>query len=175
MGTTYRKAPRLRVGNWVSFRYGPDEVWAQIIEDRGPLGVGGRRLYRVRLGDESTGEGEEPIAFEVPEDNIKLAQPDPHAIVEYLKSGGLLAILQSNLGGGRSQPRVWLTFDTGGKIVHTFERARGLLGGETVPFFALQGYQIFTPKVDEVIRFLGTLELDRDDAQQVISAVGTWP
>jgi hypothetical protein len=176
MSTTRKLAARYKVGEWVSFLYGTRRVWAQIIEDRGSLGVGGRRIYRIRLGDEPTGEGaEEPLAFELPEDDLVAARPEPAAVIKYLKDGGLLAILQSNLGGGRPNPRAWLTFDPQGRIVHTFNKHRGLIGGELVPFFALQGYHVFTPKVDEVIEFLSRFGLSRSDAQQVIQAVGTSP
>jgi hypothetical protein len=40
---------RFHVGDWVSFEYGPRRVVAQIVEDHGPIGVNGRRLYDVRL------------------------------------------------------------------------------------------------------------------------------
>jgi hypothetical protein len=41
--------PRCRVGDWVSFLYGAGRAVALIIEDRGPIGVKGRRLYTVRV------------------------------------------------------------------------------------------------------------------------------
>jgi hypothetical protein len=40
---------KFRVKDWVSVLYGPRLVLAQIIEDRGPLGHGGQRVYRIRL------------------------------------------------------------------------------------------------------------------------------
>jgi hypothetical protein len=176
MSTAHRKTARFKVGDWVSFRYGVRPVWAQVIEDRGLLGVGRTRLYRIRMGDEPGGEeSEEPVEFEVPEDDLTRARPEHGAVIDYLKQGGLLAILQSNLGGGRSQPRVWLTFDPRGKIVHTFDKARGLFGGKTVPFFALQEYLVFRPKEDEVIEFLTSFGSSESEARDVIKAVGTAP
>jgi hypothetical protein len=174
MSTAHRKRACFKVGDWVSFVYGVRPVWAQVIEDRGLLGVGRTRLYRIRFGDDpSAGESGEPVEFEVPEDDLTLARPDHEAVIEYLEQGGLLAILQSNLGGGRSQPRVWLTFDRGGRIVHTFDKTRGVLGGETVPFFALLEYRVFTPKAHQVIDFLASFGLNRAEAEQVVAAVGT--
>jgi hypothetical protein len=50
----------------VSIRLGTQLVAARIIEDRGPLGVGGRRLYRVEI---SVVPGE-TLSFELPEDDL---------------------------------------------------------------------------------------------------------
>jgi hypothetical protein len=74
--STTRKTPRFRVGDWVSFLYGPRRVRAEVVEDRGPLGVNRRRLYRVRL-ERDLGES---ITFEMPEDDLEAAEsPAPHA------------------------------------------------------------------------------------------------
>ncbi len=67
MRATKESPPRFRVNDWVSLLYGPRTVLAQIIEDRGPLGVRGRRLYRIRL---ALGQ-EEPTTFEAPEEDLK--------------------------------------------------------------------------------------------------------
>jgi hypothetical protein len=171
MSTVHRPTPRFKVGDWVSFQYGPRQVWAQVIEDRGSLGVNRRRLYRIRVGEESG----EPAAFEVPEDDLRPAQPDREAVIEYLKQGGLLDILRANLGGGRGQPKVWLTFDSHGRLIHTFNAERGLIGGAAVPFFALHGNAVFAPKTEEVVSYLGSFGLSRDDARDVLDFVGTEP
>jgi hypothetical protein len=171
MSTAQRATPRFKVGDWVSFQYGPRQVWAQVIEDRGCLGVNRRRLYRIRVGEES----EESRAFEMPEDDLRPARPQRAAVMDYLKNGGLLEILRANLGGGRSQPRVWLTFDSHGKLTHTFDAARGLIGGAVVPFFALHGNAVFKPKAEEVVSFLGDFGLSHDDAREVMNFVGTGP
>jgi len=59
-----------KVGSRVMVTFGGKEVAAIVIEDRGPLGVGGRRLLRVRLdfGDEG-----EPIEFELPAADVQIA------------------------------------------------------------------------------------------------------
>ena len=105
MSTVGVKPPKFRVGDWVTFQYGARRVFAQVIEDRGPLGVNRRRLYRIRLDQDLN----DPIAFEMPEDDLEKALPDKNAVIAYLKQGGLVRILQTNLQGGKNQPRVWLT------------------------------------------------------------------
>jgi uncharacterized protein (DUF433 family) len=44
-----RTPETLRVGSTVCFRFGITDVTAQVIEDRGPLGKDGERIYRVRF------------------------------------------------------------------------------------------------------------------------------
>ena len=96
-------------------------------------------------------------------------------IEAYLIHGGLIGILRSNLSGGRSQPRVWLRPDTIGNVTHTFERERGVVGGEVVPFMAVHDDKVFTPKRKEVLSFLRSFNLDPTDAERIISSVGTAP
>jgi hypothetical protein len=67
MGKTSNPKARFRVGDWVSFLYGTRRAVAQVVEDRGPLGVKGRRLYGIRLEqapDIST-------TFEMPEELLE--------------------------------------------------------------------------------------------------------
>src|SRR4051794_28489870 len=110
-------AARFKVGDWVTFPYGVQRGVAQIIEDRGPLDFEGRHIYRVRLDREDI----EPDLFEVSESSLDATPvPSKAAILKYLKEGGLVAILQSNLGGGKNQPRAWLTYTRQGDLTHTF-------------------------------------------------------
>jgi len=53
-----------RPGDAVLVRFGVDRVPATVLEDRGLLGVGGRRIYRVRV------TFEEPLDFEAPEEDV---------------------------------------------------------------------------------------------------------
>lgn len=131
--------PKFRVGDWVFLQSGVRPIWAQVVEDRGPLGVNRRRLYRIRFDVQSDDDSSEAISFEMPEDDLTRAQPDPARVIDYLKRGGLLAILRSNLGGGRDQPRAWLTFDARGDLIHTFNADRGLLGGASSHFSLCKG------------------------------------
>ena len=71
-------SPRFRVGDWV-WIVGPSRLLAVVVEDRGPLGVRGRRMY---------GLNEFPlwapmVKSEVAEDYLEPAErpeklPDPH-------------------------------------------------------------------------------------------------
>jgi len=71
MSSTKKHAPLFRIGDWVSFEFGPSRMSAKVIEDRGPLGVRGRRVYRVQP-DEQPGDAS---AFEMPEDELEAATP----------------------------------------------------------------------------------------------------
>lgn len=172
MSTTKKASGRFKAGDWVSFRYGTKDLTAQVVEARGPLGVNGRHLYRVR----SARDGDEADYFEMPEDELEFASPpDQEAIIQYLKDGGLVAILRSNLGGGKKRPKVWLTYTPRAGVTHTFDADRGVVGGATVPFFALHEGKVFTGKEDEVSRFLETFGLSRKRIDEVLAAVGTAP
>jgi len=50
------------VGDRVQIPSGRFPLEGEVVEDRGPLGVGGRRLYRVRLFMET----DEPMYMELP-------------------------------------------------------------------------------------------------------------
>jgi hypothetical protein len=168
------KRPKFRLGDWVTFDFGAKPAFAQIIEDRGPLGVNRRRLFRIRLDQESN----EPFLFEMPEEEMEKAVPDKTAVLQYLKQGGLVNILGSNLQGGpkQNQPRAWLTFGPRGNIAHTFEAGRGIVGdGSTVPSWALHENKIFFPKKQDVITYLGSFGLTREEAEDVVAAVGMAP
>jgi len=168
MSTIRTTDARFGVGDIVSFSFGLRNVAAQIIEDRGPIGVKGRRLYRVRF-DQSA---DEPIDLEIPEEEVALVKSRKDAAIEYFKSGGLIAILKSNQGG--KGPRVWLMPDPGGAgILHTFAPGRGFVGGKSAPLSALHGDKIFTPKRAAVVEYLTTFGLDNQDADEVVDAIGT--
>jgi hypothetical protein len=172
MSTTKRKNGRFKVGNWVAFLYGTRNVFGQIVEARGPLGYKHSELYRIRVA----GVTDEPDWFELSEDDFTAAAPpDKRAIIKYLKEGGLVTILRANLGGGPEKPSVWLTFKRRGEITHSFAAASGVVGGAAIPFFALQGARIYTPKQGEVIRFLESFGLTDAEAQEVITVVGREP
>ena len=71
MSTARRSSPKFKVGDWVSFLYGARRVLAQIIEDRGPIGVNRRRLYRVQMNLDPS----EIATSEIPEDHLEAAPP----------------------------------------------------------------------------------------------------
>jgi hypothetical protein len=172
MRTTKKEPERFKVGDWVSFRYGTRKVIAQVIEARGPLGIHRRHLYRIRVARELA----EPDSFEMPDDELEAASPlNQRAIIKYLKEGGLVAILRSNLGGSRDQPKGWLTYTPRGDVTHTFIAERGLVGGAAVPSFALYEGRVFTGKEAEVLSFLESFGLSRAESGEIVAAVGTSP
>jgi primosomal protein N' len=61
---------RVKVGSRVKFDFGGREVTGTVIEDRGALGVGGRRILRVRV---ALTDLDEPLEFEIPEAWLKSA------------------------------------------------------------------------------------------------------
>ncbi|UCH26927.1 MAG: hypothetical protein JSV66_04610, partial [Trueperaceae bacterium] len=64
---TTNQAAVARVGQRVSFRLGTSDVEATVIEDRGPIGINGRRLVRVRLDADFYGEEHD---FEMPVEEL---------------------------------------------------------------------------------------------------------
>ena len=64
---------RFELGDWVSFRWGAGDAIAQVIEQRGAIGIGQRHLYRLHLERDCT----EPDLFELPEDHLEPASPPP--------------------------------------------------------------------------------------------------
>ena len=60
---------------------GASEV--RVVEDRGPLGVGGRRLVRVQVLD---GGLEVPITFELPEELLLEATPERQRQIALLRA-----------------------------------------------------------------------------------------
>ena len=71
MSSAARLVPRFRPGDWVSFLVGFRRVLAQVVEDRGPVGMHGRRLYRLQLEQGEAGER----TIEVPETDLEPAPP----------------------------------------------------------------------------------------------------
>ena len=173
MSTTFTVGARVRVP------FGADQVTGTIVEDRGFLGINGRRLVRVLIPIEP----DEPISFEIPEEELELLpdltendkELDQADVIAYLKRGGLIAMLQASLGGVRDRPRAWLCLDQLGQMTHTFVEERGWLGGGTVPALANAGMRIFRPKRDQVLTFLRHFDIDQEQAESIVASVGLYP
>jgi hypothetical protein len=60
-----------RVGDVVRVMFAGQLYRARVVEDRGRIGVGGRRLLRVEIMDTETGD--EPRRFEVPAEQVHSA------------------------------------------------------------------------------------------------------
>jgi hypothetical protein len=124
----------------------------------------------------------EPMVVELPEDEMESAEGtevvksiDKERIPEYLVNGGLLSILRSNGSGGKNQPRVWLCLDNLGNVTHTFSPERGVVGGAVVPFWAFHDDKVFQPKRDLVVSYIESFGLNHQEAEKVVSEVGTAP
>lgn len=61
----------IKVGVTVRFRYGTASVSGDVKEDRGPIGVGGRRLYLIKFQAGLGFEGE----IELPADQLVVQHP----------------------------------------------------------------------------------------------------
>ncbi len=85
MSSTKEQAPLFRVGDRVSLLYGIRRTLARVIEDRGPLGVHGRRLYRVCL---DLGQ-DEATSIEIREEDLK-AESAPEKVT--WGAGGAMAV-----------------------------------------------------------------------------------
>src|SRR5205823_3542793 len=99
---------------------------------------------------------------------------DKAKVIRYLKNGALLSILMTDTPGGRNQPRVWIRPNTLGNLTYTFAPERGVLGGALVPFGTLYVFEkILLDRKEEVIGFLSSFGLTREEAEDVIRSVGT--
>lgn len=161
-------------GDRVAFRFGSRNVRGYVLEDRGPFGVHGRRIYRVQLPMDPF----DPMELELPEDEI---EPDTRVdnpltteeITRYLVNGGLLLMLSAGTDG--SSARVWLRRDTLGNITHTFVEERGMVGGAAIPPRAVTDGKIFAPLRPQVVQFVRSFDLAEKEANSVVDRVGTRP
>lgn len=172
--------PRFRVNENVRFPFGIRTFSGKIVQDRGPIGARGRRLYQVRFYRDT----DEPELIELPEADL---EPDPQPkrlnpasdkprIIDFFKRGGLRLVLKAGEQGGPPH-FVGLGLDQLGNITHSFvaERSEVPIGGAPVPVLALHDSHVFTPKVPEVVEFLERFGLTPDEANEIIQAMGTRP
>jgi hypothetical protein len=178
MSVIHGRSP-FHVGDRVRVDFGRRKLTGVIVEDRGAIGAQGRHLFQVDIPMDPF----DPMSVELPEDELEPVPPEMEATrpierqqkINYLVNGGLISILRAGLSGGKNQPRVWLCRDQLGNVTHTFIPERGEVGGELVPFWAVQEDKVFTPKRDLVLSFLESFRLSRQDAEKVVSEVGTVP
>lgn len=67
---------RYRKGDVVQFRAGVRLIEGVVVEDRGPIGIGGRRLYGIEFRHES--ESEEVAYIELPAVDMQPVEPAAH-------------------------------------------------------------------------------------------------
>lgn len=170
-GVNRPKSQRLRVGDHVWVPMGRGKTRSLVVEDRGNIGFGGRQLVRVRVPMDPY----EPNFVERGAEDLELADEPPAApakeeVVGYLKRAGLLSMLRAE--SEVQQPRVWLCPNSLGDVTHTFYQDHGVLGGQPVPARALLGRKIHEPRRADVVSFLRGFGLSKDEADEVIDAVG---
>jgi hypothetical protein len=59
--------PLFKRGDHVSFLFGTGTVTGEVVEDRGCLGIGGRRLYGIRF---EINPGDDRVHTEMPEEEL---------------------------------------------------------------------------------------------------------
>lgn len=167
---TASKAGPFRVGDRVRFEFGFTTVVGKVIEDSGPLGVGGRHLYRVELPMDP----DEPYIAARSESDMELVPPNEHPpvpdrikVIEYLPHA-LGSLLDSNMPPKNPPPHVWLCLNNLGNLTYTFNPERGLLGGESPPPAAIWNEKIAADKRDAVASFLESFGLSRKEAERVM-------
>lgn len=178
MSATHGRAA-FQVGDRVRIDLGRRKLTGVIVEDRGAIGVQGRRLFQVSIPIDPF----EPMMMELPEDEMEAVSAEAEAaspmdkqkIIDYLVHGGLVSILHSSLSGGRNQPRVWLCRDQLGNVTHTFVPERGVIGGQFVPLGALHHDKIAKVKREPVVSFVESFGLSRQEAEKIVAEVGTAP
>jgi len=103
MSSAKKQPPLFQIGDWVKFDYGPKKNFGKIVEDRGLLGIQGRRLYRVlvpvtvpgmALNDPPAGQipkllDAQASAFEIPENELDATPPPVRQSYEvrYIRQG----------------------------------------------------------------------------------------
>jgi hypothetical protein len=151
-----------------------------MVEDRGLIGINGRRLYHIDIPKDPYLPDEPRRTMmeeeELEPDTISRVPLKKSEIIDFLKSHGLLEILIWNPSTERKDPVVWLGRDSRGKITYTFSPRRGMIGGKLIPEFAeWKAKRIDARKKDEVAEFLLGFGLTPDEAEDVIQAVGVKP
>lgn len=168
----------VELGQRVRIPFGVGTISGKVVEDRGLLGAGGRRLYVVEVPNDP----DEPDYLLRTEDDLELdtsaAIPlSDHEVSQFLERGGLLSILDRNVSRNARQPTVWLCRDSLGNVSFTYDEERGLAygnrGGRRIPFSALRGEKIARSKSDDVVNYLTSFGLSRVESQRVVDAVGT--
>jgi hypothetical protein len=177
MRTSKPKA-KFKVGDRVRFDLPSYKVRGTVVEDRGLLGIDGRRHYMVS----SPSDPFEPEMHMLSEDELEVDVTPPAPlekpeILRFLKNSGLIMILMTNPSPeGPKDPRVWLCRDQLGNVIYTFAAERGQVGGATVPFAAFwDSAHIRAEKRDEVAAYLLTFGLTPEEAEDVIRTVGVAP
>lgn len=71
MGGNVMSSKVIRVGDQVKIDFGGSILFGKVSEDRGPIGVGGRRLYGITFD----AGADEPFYIELPVDEFEVIKP----------------------------------------------------------------------------------------------------
>ncbi len=168
-----KSTAKFRVGERVQFGAGGRQVWGTVVEDRGPIGVNGRRLYRISVPrDPQEPEDQVKAEEELKPDTLSRRDLAKSEIVDFLKGGALLEILLSSTAD-RPDRRVWLCRGPRGDAAYTFSADRGQIGGLIIPESTIRlGLWIEERRKNEVAAFLLGFGLSPEEAMDVIRDVG---
>lgn len=162
-----------------------DQVWVPlavgralgvIVEDRGPLGRNGERLYVAavpndpHLKEEFLLREHEIARISDEEKRELVGRFAPEAIRDYLINGGLLSMLVRN-----SPEPVWLRRGPNNNLTFTYIEGYSQTGGKPAPQYALARERIFTPMKSKVVEFVESLGISHSMAEDVVNAIGTAP
>ena len=168
--------PVFQVGDRVLLSYDSRKVTGLVVEDRGLLGRGGRRLYHVEVPADPA----EPMLLLMGEDELEIdpgewnAPIDKSRIMDYLKRSGLVSMLLANSPRGKTQPRAWIRRDSYGNRTTTFDPDWGVIGGATVPYGTLHAnWKVREARKDAAKSFLASFGLTPEEAEEVFAAMGT--
>ena len=168
-----RSSTDFKVGDMVSVPAPLRREVGMIIEDRGHLGIGGRRLFRVEVPNHPYSTNtlvvdEDEIQHATESEQAELQQQlDPAEIKEFLIDGGLVGMLIRH-----TPQRVWLLRVPQGVMMFTYIEGYSVTGGEYPPTTALHGEKISASKRDAVIRFIQSFGLSKSNAEDVVRKIG---
>lgn len=163
----------LQPGDLVTVDFGGRDVTAEIVEDLGPLGVHGARLFHIEIPSDSS----DPIRMQVSEEELKEHSPEPqigtNEIVQFLIDGGLVRMLK--YGSALTPPRMWIYRNNAGRVSSSVSARRGEIGGAEVPVISLNHGRVNLAKNAAVARFVRSFGLTVEEAHEVLRRVGTYP
>ena len=165
----YVSQPKYQVGDKVWVPLAVDRECGVVKEDRGNLGIGGRRLYYVDVSlDPYTHDrhlvGEDEMQ---PYDEKDVKKISSEEIVKFLTNVGLVSMLRRNLPN-----RVWLRRNSAGNVSYTYLEEFGEIGGQHAPLYVLMGDKISKQGEDQVRQFIESFGLSKAQVQHVLQKVG---
>jgi hypothetical protein len=165
-----------KVGDKVTVPVPLGRAFGTVIEDRGRLGQGGKRLFRVSVPNHPYSTDvflvdEEEIRHVTQEEQATFEEHlDPEAIKEFLVQGGLISLLVRN-----TPEPVWLRRGPRNTVTYTFVEGYSSTGGVPPPMYSLHGERIFSGRREAVVDFIKSFGLSNEGAEEVVREVGVAP